>query len=84
MAGLNVTQGHDDVWAWAQVWIYDPDAAEAVLMSVAPDTTKGQEDRDVQSWSCLSLTAVLGRTGPAYHWLKHSGERVLHLTWAAL
>ena len=50
----------------------------SVVMSVALDTSEGQEDKAVQSWPCLSLAAKLGRTGPAPHWLKHSGEQVLH------
>lgn len=35
------------------------------VMSMAPDTTKGQEERFVGSWSCPSLAATLGRVGPA-------------------
>lgn len=31
MAGLIVIQGHSDVWAWAQVWIHDHDAAEVCV-----------------------------------------------------
>ena len=41
------------------------------LMSEAPDTTKGREDRAVQSWSCPSLAVTLGRAGSAPHQLKH-------------
>lgn len=43
---------------------------QSLLMSMTPDTTKGQETRARQ-------------VGPATHWLKHSGERVLHLARAA-
>lgn len=41
----------------------------SLLMSMT-HTTKGRENRAVQ-------------VGPATHWLKHSGERVLHLARAA-
>lgn len=36
----------------------------SVLMSVAPATTEGCEDRASDCWTCPSLAAVLGRTGP--------------------
>lgn len=51
---------------------------QSVLMFKAPDTMKDR--RTVQIWICCSLTATLGRTGPAPHWLKQSGERILYLT----
>ena len=62
------------------VWFMTRMERGSRLMYVAHDTTKGQEDREVQSWPCLLLAARLGRTGPAPQMLKHSGERVLHLT----
>lgn len=38
----------------------------SVLMSETPDTTKGREDRGVQSCLSTSLATTLGRTGPAF------------------
>lgn len=40
---------------------------QSVLMSLAPVTTKGNEDRATQSWPHSSLAAALGRTGPVFH-----------------
>lgn len=54
-----------------------------LLMSIAPDTTKGRKDRAVQNWPHPSPTATLGRTGPAPYQLNHSGKRVLYVTGAA-
>lgn len=47
------------------------------LALVAPDTTEGREDRAVQSWPRPSLTATLGRIGPAPHQLHHLVEWIL-------
>lgn len=77
MGGLIATQGHGAAWTWAAaatcVWVHGSDVA--ALLPVASDTAKDLEDRAIQSWPCPSLTAILGRTGPAPHCLKDSGER---------
>ena len=45
--------------------------SQSVLMSVTPDTTKGQEDRAVRSWSCPSPSACAlenkRETSPGQH-----------------
>lgn len=46
----------------------------SMLMSLAPDDTKGQKVRGVSIGPLPSLAATIGRTGPAPHQLKHSGE----------
>ena len=53
----------------------------SLLMSVAPEITKGEVDGTIQTSPHPSLAATLGRAGPAPHRLKHSGERILHFTW---
>lgn len=53
------------------------------LISNVSDITKGREYRAVQSWSYPSIAATLERTGPVAQWLKSSGERPIHLIWAA-
>ena len=55
----------------------------SMLLSMAPDTAEGREDRAVQSWPCPSLSATLEELVLPPHQLQHSGEQVLHLTWAA-
>lgn len=63
------------------MWAHGPVAAIDILMSVAPVTTKGREDRHEQSWAHPSMAIPLGRTDPAPHWLKHLKEQVLCLAW---
>lgn len=74
------TQGHGDVWAYASVgshfWVQTLKQPPSVLMFMAPDTTKGPEDRVLQNWprpsltntreylSCPSLAAASWREGP--------------------
>lgn len=41
--------------------------AQSVLMSLAPVTTKGNEDKTAQTWPYPSLADALGRTGPVLH-----------------
>ena len=53
----------------------------SALMFLAPEPPKAE--RIVLNRTGPALAAALGRAGPAPHLLKHSGERVLHLTWAA-
>ena len=43
----------------------------SLLISEAPDTTKGREGKAVQSWSCPSLAVTFGRAGLVSHQLKH-------------
>lgn len=54
-----------------------------VLISMAPDTTEGREERAVQTCLRTSQAATLGRTGLAPHLWKQPGDRVLYLTLAA-
>ena len=68
-------------WAWVaargHVWVHDlAVASESVLMSLAPMATEGQEDRATQSWSCLSLAAKLGRTGPHHSTPENVGSAI--------
>lgn len=69
MGGLLATRAMVMSLAWVaargHVWVHVlAVASESVLMSLAPMATEGQEDRATQSWSCPSLAAKLGRTGP--------------------
>lgn len=70
MNGLIVTQDHGNVWTWASTGFMSRFMALTQLCSLmifmAPDATKGREDRAVQSWSHISLLATLA-------------ERILHL-----
>lgn len=52
---------------------------QSLLMTMAPDATKGRKDRVIWSQPCPSLAATQGRTCPAHHLLKHSRERTLYL-----
>ena len=55
MGGLVATQGHGDAWAWAAaagpmfgfMALMKPCF---LLMFMAPDSTKGREDKAVESW----------------------------------
>lgn len=75
--------GHNNVWAWAvagaHVWVHGSDTAVASV-----DNTKGWEDRTVQIWTHPSLAGTLEKTDPAPDQLKHSGEKVIQLTWPRL
>lgn len=55
----------------------------SLLMSLAPDSTKGQADKAIQSRPHPSLVATLGRTCSTPHQLKCLEEQLLHLAWTA-
>lgn len=61
---LIATQGDGYVWAWVAT---AGRQLRSVLLSMAPDTVKGQGDRAVQDWLHPSVNAMLGRTGAAPH-----------------
>lgn len=80
------TQWHSDVTEL--VWQPTPRfmamlEPQSRLISNVLDTTKGRDCRAVQSKSYPSLASTLERTGPVTQRLKSSGERVIHLIWAA-
>lgn len=65
------------------VWVRAP-AVATVYVDVCDSCYHWRpEDRTVQRWPFVSLAPALGRTGSASHLLPYSGERTLHLTWAA-
>lgn len=80
MGGIIATQGHCDIWVEPMSGFLALMQQRCVLMSAAPDITKGQEERAVQNWpcsltdyttrknwSCLSPAEALGKEGPTPH-----------------
>lgn len=85
MCNFIVIQCHGDVWlgflpesmSRFMALIYP----QSMWLSKFPDIIKGRKHSAVQRWPCHKMATTLGRTVPAPHRLKHSGERTLHLTW---
>lgn len=83
MGDFIARQGYNDIWAWsdigAHVWVQTLKQPWSLLMSMAPHTIKGREDRAVENYpDTLLLTVTIGRHGPDPHLLKLS-EEILHL-----